>query len=114
MTPFLEKHRDKWIPEPNSGCYLWLGWCTGSNGLRPAVKMGGKNRYAARIVCEEIYGPLPDDHETRHKCLTGMCVNDSHITHGTHQQNMLDEPPSIRKFRSAVGNLGQLAKWGRV
>lgn len=105
MTPFLEKHQDKWVPEPNSGCYLWLGALSGT-GYPQAFVLGdgpGKMESAHRIVCEEAHG-LPDGDIARHKCNVKICVNDEHIVPGSYSQNEMDKPrnslTNITKFRS--------------
>ena len=90
MTPFLYEHREKWVLDPKIGCYIWIAATSGSKGKRPLVKRFGKLHYVARIVCEEIWGPPPEGHETSHSCHNGMCVNGAHIKWDTHNNNMLD------------------------
>ena len=93
---WLEKHWEKWIPEPNSGCYLWVASCNPRNG-RPVVWFRNKVCRPARIVCEMEYGELPKHIHARHfMCCTGMCVNPDHIKPGTATENLNDELASTR------------------
>jgi hypothetical protein len=60
-------------PEPNSGCWLWVGYLNDSGyGL---VSVGGKERRAHRVVYERVRGPIPDGLQLDHLCRTRCCVN---------------------------------------
>ena len=88
----LEDYADRWIPEPNTGCYLWLAGVNNQN--RPRVS-GGK--LVSRLVCEEAYGPPPTlKHEAAHAtlagCVGGLCVNGGHLRWATRRENQLDIP----------------------
>lgn len=95
-----ERHWDKWVPEPNTGCYLWTGTvCRGY----PYVWHDGKAKLVTRLVCEESNGPPPSpEHDAAHKrhCHTSICVNDKHLYWATKSQNSLDRPPEVRMAMS--------------
>lgn len=88
----LDKHADKWHPEPNSGCYLWVGATLGQRDPRPAVRHEGKTVLVSRLVCEEAYGDMTG-YQALHKphCEVGLCVNDKHLYKGTHSDNERDK-----------------------
>jgi hypothetical protein len=91
MTPFLDSHRYNWR-EDASGCYVWLGATSGTNGRRPYARDPRTKKYISvpRIVCEEVNGPCPDGEEVRHRCWTTLCIRDDHLHWGTHAQNVAD------------------------
>ena len=101
----LERHADKWTPEPNTGCYLW----TGAIGARPMVGIAGnKIEVMARLVCEETYGSAPEDkplalHNTPNGCVGGLCVAPHHLRWGSKRDNALDEPAERRREWSLRG-----------
>lgn len=83
---------EKYIPEPNTGCWLWIaGACKTKNGLRPQFWDGSKNWIASRWVKEfEIGKKLPTHIYACHKCDTTLCVNPDHIFLGTAKDNYYD------------------------
>ena len=107
----LEQHADKWIPEPNTGCLIWIGALSGAPGLRPMIKVGGrkgKNYYVSRLVCEEVNGPPPTPkHEAAHAtskgCVGAVCVSGGHLRWATGKENSGDEPREARSRRSRKG-----------
>ena len=91
-----ESFDNKWIPEPNSGCWLWVA---GSCSLQP----GSSGRYGAFYVPSEkrnigahrvswlLYrGELPNKAVVCHKCDTPSCVNPEHLFLGSHRDNTRD------------------------
>lgn len=74
------------IPEPNSGCLLWLG----SGQRYGRISIGGDRFLAHRHAYERAYGPVPDGLEVCHSCDNGFCVNVKHLHLGTHKENMAE------------------------
>lgn len=74
------------IPEPNTGCWLWMGshqpqgYGTIWNGKRP--------EQAHRVSYREFVGEIPDDCDIDHVCRQRACVNPDHLEAVSHQENM--------------------------
>lgn len=77
------------IPEPNTGCYLWLAAPadTGKRGYG-GIYIGSKRHWAHKVAYELKHGPVPPGLELDHKCDTPACVNPDHLEPVTHQENM--------------------------
>lgn len=77
------------IPEPNSGCWLWLGYCdkNGYGGFGYNWKM----RIAHRFSYEAFCGPITNGLHVLHKCDTPSCVNPDHLFLGTELDNARDK-----------------------
>jgi len=66
----------KYIPEPNSGCWLWLAATNAGYGV---FKIAGRFRPAHRVAYELERGPIPDGMVLDHLCRNPLCVNPSHL-----------------------------------
>lgn len=77
---------DKIIPEPMSGCWLWVGGIDGRG--YGAVWLNGKVRKAHRVVFEAAYGPVGTGLEFDHLCRNTACVNPMHLDPVTHLENV--------------------------
>ena len=85
-----ERFEKKWCPEPNSGCWIWLGMGHSENGYG-LFRFGGRGKcYLAHRISYEFYvGKIPDGLELDHKCENKLCVNPDHLEPVTHKENML-------------------------
>lgn len=98
---------DMSMPEPNSGCWLWLGTLK-SNGYG-AITIGGRFWHAHRLSYALHHGPIADGLDVCHKCDTRLCVNPAHLFVGTRKDNMQD---ARRKGRLVQSEAKRDAKAG--
>ncbi len=84
------------IPEPNSGCWLWIG-STNEKGYGKlttgllASRLVAKNRHvrAHRVSYELLVSPIQSGLVLDHLCRTPCCVNPAHLEPVTNQENLL-------------------------
>ena len=100
MPPYqaLEERFPKYyLPEPNSGCWIWTGAVIDSNGAQYGVikrdlklrkLLGGSNDLAHRVAYRLYKGPLLDTEELDHVCANTYCVNPAHLEIATRVQNI--------------------------
>jgi len=93
------------IPEPNTGCHLWLGALT--NDGHGKFWVDGKLVLAHRHSYEASIGPIPCGMIVRHSCDLPCCVNDQHLLLRTNADNADD---MVRRGRSVRGHLVKGAK----
>lgn len=68
-----------------SGCWLWIGAKdAGGYGL---FNLDGTKRPHV-ILWESIHGPVPEGFELLHSCDHPSCINNLHLSVGTHTQNV--------------------------
>jgi len=96
LAPTRERHwqdifsEKLWIPEPNSGCWLWLGQL---NRLGYGVigrRAKSKQMFAHRAAYIMAHGSIPAGMDILHRCDVRCCVNPDHLYAGTHTDNMHD------------------------
>lgn len=75
------------IPEPMSGCHLWLGTLHRGYGR---LQWKGKQYKAYRMAWSVKHGPIPKGGHILHRCDNRGCVNAEHLKLGTNRQNVDD------------------------
>ena len=77
-----------YIPEPNSGCWLWLGLC---NRRGYGVIGYQRKRSLAHRMMLSFYQPNSDANlYACHRCDVTSCINPDHLFWGTQGQNLQD------------------------
>ena len=102
--PTIERIEHFSIPEPNSGCWLWLGAQVpnGYGTLYYKNENGGKNIGAHRASWIAHNGVIPHGMYICHRCDNRMCVNPEHLFLGTSQDNNDD---MVKKGRHRSGGV---------
>ena len=93
----IERFEAKFIPEPNSGCWLWIAssWKDGYGNFRLFGRIMGAHR-AAWILYKDA---LPDEVKVLHRCDVPACVNPDHLFLGTDGDNAADRSVKGRSAR---------------
>jgi hypothetical protein len=97
----IERFESKFIPEPMSGCWLWIGCHAGGGYGGFTVK--GRCRKAHRMSWIFYRGEIPTGLQVNHKCDNRFCVNPDHLWLGTQTDNLRD---MVRKGRDVTQRRG--------
>lgn len=94
VAPLDERLEALSIPEPNSGCWLWLGHLKDNDYGTLAVKIDGiwRTQLAHRVSYETSRGPIPDGMDLDHKCRNRSCINPDHLEPVTRSENLRRSP----------------------
>lgn len=85
MKTVLERFEEKYLPEPNTGCWLWHGARQTAGYGRFVIKYVG---HMAHRVSYELYkGPIPEGLHLDHLCRVPECVNPEHLEPVTQAEN---------------------------
>lgn len=79
--PYDQRTIDRFMkfvsPEPNTGCWLWLGTTTQSGYGQFSIDSVAT--YAHRFSYESFVGPIPDGLQLDHLCRVRCCCNPHHL-----------------------------------
>lgn len=104
--PLLDRFEDKYMPEPNSGCWLWLASLR-ANGYGQVGRGGrGSGMELAHRAAYNLYvGPIPDGLVLDHLCRVRACVNPAHLEPVTNTENLRrgDHPNMVKARQRGAG-----------
>ena len=94
LRPLHERVWDRVSPEPNSGCWMWLGSTAGPMGYGQIQKSTAltdkrENVYTHRVMYERYKGAIPPNMTIDHKCRNVLCCNPDHLEVVTRGENVL-------------------------
>lgn len=89
------------MPEPNSGCLLWIG-SVDRRGYGE-FHLNGRTALAHRVAWALAGHELHDDINILHKCDNPPCVNERHLFEGTRADNLNDMALKGRGHKSLRG-----------
>lgn len=87
----VDRFMAKVEPEPNSGCWLWLGALNGKGyGVFERFGVGRRRANTAHRFSYEVHrGPIPEGLDLDHLCRVHQCVNPSHLEAVPRRVNLL-------------------------
>ena len=99
----MERFESYVMPEPNMGCWLWLGTIVGRSHKYPMFWNGTKVVKAHRWIYEQIKEKIPAGLVLDHKCRVTSCVNPEHLRCVTQRENVLcgEAPAALQAKRIA-------------
>lgn len=98
ITPLVDRIEAQSIPEPNSGCWLWMGAVGGADGSYGVIgvrttefdkrgRIKYVNKYAHRVSYECHKGVIPEGFIIDHICENKFCVNPEHLQTVTYSEH---------------------------
>jgi HNH endonuclease len=85
--PLLERFEEKYIPEPNSGCWIWVGALDRDGYGRFYVDGTATSVSAHRISYALFKDILASDLQLDHLCRNRLCINPDHLEQVTAREN---------------------------
>lgn len=95
------------MPEPNSGCLLWLARVDRKGYGR--LYWNGRPSQAHRLAWESVNGPMPAGMCACHKCDNPSCVNPGHLFAASSTENNADRDAKGRGLKGSSGRYCGLA-----
>lgn len=99
------RFESKTIPEPNTGCLLWIGTMR-PNGYG-AFCVGGVTYPAHRVSVALTGRRVPINRLADHRCRTPLCVNAEHLRMVTCRENSIENSLSVSALNAAMTACGR-------
>lgn len=111
MTSLRDRLERLCIPEPNSGCWLWMGAVNFYNYGKISWKERGGTFAAHRASWIAYRGEIPNEMCVCHTCDNPYCINPDHLWLGSVKDNARDKMAKGRGGQTgAKGELNRHAK----
>jgi hypothetical protein len=95
--PVCERIKDRSLPVPWTGCWLWLGHLD-RDGYGSISLGRERTQRVHRASYEAFVGPIPDGYVIDHKCRVRCCVNPDHLEPVTPRENVLRGESGAAEF----------------
>lgn len=86
--PAIDRFLGHVVPEPNSGCWLWLS-THDRDGYAMFFERRDRSQRAHRFAYETFVGPISGGLVIDHLCRTPGCVNPAHLEAVTNRENVM-------------------------
>jgi len=108
-----DRFYEKFVPEPNSGCWLWTASVSefGYGVIGLGHRQEGTDK-AHKVSYRLHKGEIPAGLNVLHSCDVSACVNPNHLRLGTLSDNMQDCVKRKRNFMP--DNRGERASWSKL
>jgi HNH endonuclease len=92
-----ERLEKLYIPEPNSGCWIWIGSIEslGYGRFKPDGRRKSKMKKAHVVSYQEFKCDVPDGLELDHLCRVRCCINPEHLEPVTRKENIRRSPIAL-------------------
>ena len=91
-----ERFLEKCQPEPNTGCWIWIG-AIGNPWGYGAFRWNGTTGCAHIFAYQNFIGIIPHGYVVHHKCHNRWCVNPSHLAPASRSENWKAMPENQRR-----------------